>query len=263
MCADMRYWKGGFLDGQDDRSLLADAADLIKWLKDNANKIDEYLDSKPALQKLLRNLPTVIAIGQWLCVKKNIALRAMLGMAVDYAFNSIISTITSESTEESIKASLRGYFKKQNDQLTAEQLDTLAGATMYVLEGSLRLTFHKYTRKVLSWAKGQRNRNTNYAPSRTEGARGGGTLIVQTGVNFTKHGLERLAQRGITKKMADVAIKKGLKFYDPKNKSINYILRGAFGSGKDLLISVNSLTGEVCTVIRGNKLIRQRMIPIK
>ena len=73
-----------------------------------------------------------------------------------------------------------------------------------------------------------------------------------------------MAQRGVTPKMAQTAISKGQKFYDPLNKSINYILPNSFGSGKSLLVGTNLLTGEITTVLRSSKnLIKPRMIPIK
>jgi len=76
--------------------------------------------------------------------------------------------------------------------------------------------------------------------------------------------LERLAQRGVTQDMAELAISKGQKFYDPLNKSINYVLPNGFGSGKSLLVGTNPLTGEVTTVIRSSKnLINSRFVPIK
>jgi hypothetical protein len=42
-----------------------------------------------------------------------------------------------------------------------------------------------------------------------------------------------------------VSVSKWQKFYDPLNKSINYILPNGFGSGKSLFIGVNPLTGEI------------------
>lgn len=42
--------------------------------------------------------------------------------------------------------------------------------------------------------------------------------VVRT--NLSPHCLERCAERGLTKKMAEKAIEKGLRYYDPKNKSI-------------------------------------------
>ncbi len=50
------------------------------------------------------------------------------------------------------------------------------------------------------------------------------TSLVKTGTQFSKHSIQRMAQRGVTPKMAQTAISKGQKFYDPLNKSINYIL---------------------------------------
>jgi hypothetical protein len=90
------------------------------------------------------------------------------------------------------------------------------------------------------------------------------TSLVKTGTQFSKHSLERLAQRGVTQDMAELAISKGQKFYDPLNKSINYVLPNGFASGKSLLVGTNPLTGEVTTVIRSSKnLINSRFIPIK
>ncbi|MFT3945670.1 MAG: RHS repeat-associated core domain-containing protein [Agriterribacter sp.] len=88
--------------------------------------------------------------------------------------------------------------------------------------------------------------------------------LVKTGTQFSKHSLERLAQRGVTQDMAELAISKGQKFYDPLNKSINYVLPNGFASGKSLLVGTNPLTGEVTTVIRSSKnLINSRFVPIK
>jgi len=91
-----------------------------------------------------------------------------------------------------------------------------------------------------------------------------GNALVTTGIQWSKHSLERLAERGVTKAMAELAIKKGQKFFDPVNKSINYILSNGFGSGKSLLVGTNPFTGEVTTVIRSSKnLINKRFIPIQ
>lgn len=96
------------------------------------------------------------------------------------------------------------------------------------------------------------------------GAAKGSTSLVKTGTQFSKHSLERLAQRGVTPKMANTAINKGLKFYDPKNGSINYVLKNGFASGKSLLVGTNPLTGNVTTVIRSSKnLVKTRFIPIQ
>jgi hypothetical protein len=90
------------------------------------------------------------------------------------------------------------------------------------------------------------------------------TSLVKTGAQWSKHSLQRLAERGVTKDMAEMAISKGQKFYDPLNKSINYVLPNGYASGKSLLVGTNPLTGEVTTVIRSSKnLINKRFIPIK
>jgi len=87
--------------------------------------------------------------------------------------------------------------------------------------------------------------------------------VVNTGIQFSKHSIERLAQRGVTLRMARITITKGQKFYDPVNKSINYVLPKAFASGKSLLVGTNPLSGQVTTVIRSSKnLINSRFIPI-
>jgi RHS repeat-associated protein len=92
----------------------------------------------------------------------------------------------------------------------------------------------------------------------------GSTSLIKTEIQFSKHSLERLAQRGVTRDMAELAISKGQKFYDPFNKSINYVLSNGFASGKSLLVGTNPLTGEVTTVIQSSKnLINRRFVPIK
>lgn len=97
-----------------------------------------------------------------------------------------------------------------------------------------------------------------------QAAKEGTQALVKAEIQFSKHSLERLAQRGVTKGMAQLAISKGQKFYDPLNRSINYVLHKGFASGKNLLVGTNPLTGEVTTVIRSSKnLINSRFIPIK
>jgi RHS repeat-associated protein len=94
-----------------------------------------------------------------------------------------------------------------------------------------------------------------------EVAEGTGAL-VKVGVDLSTHALDRLAERGITKDMIEVGISKGAKFFDPKNKTINYVLKGGFASGKDLLIGTNPLTGRITTAIRGTNLVSSRFIPL-
>lgn len=68
--------------------------------------------------------------------------------------------------------------------------------------------------------------------------------------------------RQITDRMIRAAISKGTPFVDPKNGSLNYVLRGGMASGKDLLVGTNPLTGKITTVITGSRLVRPRMIPV-
>lgn len=93
--------------------------------------------------------------------------------------------------------------------------------------------------------------------SATEGA------LVKTGLNLGKHTSERMAERGISEKMIQKALQKGKPFWDPKNKTVNYVLDGGFASGKSLLVGQNPITGKISTVIRGNSLISPRFIPIE
>jgi hypothetical protein len=93
---------------------------------------------------------------------------------------------------------------------------------------------------------------------------GGAEALVSIGTQWSKHSLLRLAERGVTQKMAETAISKGQKFYDPLNKSINYVLPNGFASGKSLLVGTNPLTGQVTTILRSSKnLINSRFMPIK
>ena len=96
-----------------------------------------------------------------------------------------------------------------------------------------------------------------------EGSTMGSTSLAKIGTQFSEHALQRMAERGITPKMASTAIRKGMRFYDPKNKSFNYVLKNGFGSGKDLLIGTNPMNGRITTSIRGSNLVKGRMIPVK
>jgi len=90
-----------------------------------------------------------------------------------------------------------------------------------------------------------------------------GTLATSSGVlRIGGHTVDRMASRGISRKMIKVAIEKGQVFYDPKNKALSYVLRGGFASGKDLLVGVNPGNQMITTVIRGKKMIKKRFIPL-
>jgi hypothetical protein len=58
--------------------------------------------------------------------------------------------------------------------------------------------------------------------------------------------------------MIEVALKKGVKYYDPKNDAYSYILKNGFASGKSLLVGQSSNTGKITTVIRGDNVLKSR-----
>lgn len=60
--------------------------------------------------------------------------------------------------------------------------------------------------------------------------------------------------------MAEKAIEKGLRYYDPKNKSIVYVLRNGMGSGDHLMLAVVPETGLLKTVFTRAKPIHKRLI---
>jgi len=62
--------------------------------------------------------------------------------------------------------------------------------------------------------------------------------------------------------MIDTVLRKGGKFWAPKNKSICYIIRGGMASGKDILVGTNPFTGDYTTILTGKKLVRPRMRPL-
>jgi hypothetical protein len=70
-----------------------------------------------------------------------------------------------------------------------------------------------------------------------------------------------MTERGITQKMVETGLSKGVKYFDPKNGTFNYVIKNGFASGKDLLIGTNTVTGKVTTVLRGNNLVKSRFIP--
>lgn len=72
-----------------------------------------------------------------------------------------------------------------------------------------------------------------------------------------------MAQRGVSESMVQAGIRNGVRVFDPKNGTINYIVKNGFGSGKDLLIGTNAFNGQVTTVIRGTNLMSKRFIPIQ
>ncbi|MBI3658033.1 MAG: hypothetical protein HY232_16650, partial [Acidobacteria bacterium] len=89
-----------------------------------------------------------------------------------------------------------------------------------------------------------------------------GGSLARTVLNISTHAAKQMADRGVTKKMVEVALTRGAKFWDPKNNAVNYVLKGGFASGKDLLVGQNPTTGVITTVIRGTNISTARMAPL-
>lgn len=84
--------------------------------------------------------------------------------------------------------------------------------------------------------------------------------ILPDGVQrFGQHSLERMEEHAVTRRMVDVTIRRGERYWDPLNLSVPHILRGRMESGKDLLVGRNPITGKITTVLPGRKLVRPRL----
>ena len=88
-----------------------------------------------------------------------------------------------------------------------------------------------------------------------------GTALVST-TNIGDHAAGRMAERNITSDMVKKTIEKGEKYFDPKNKSFNYIIKEGMASGKHIIVGTNTLSGKVTTAIVRSRLIK-RLIPLK
>lgn len=127
-----------------------------------------------------------------------------------------------------------------------------------IVVGFAQAGLKSLTKQVINFADVAAGSQTANVVSAGENA-----LVSTFQYDIPGHGAERLVQRGISEKMAQTAISKGSKYFDPKNGAINYILEGGFSTGKDLLIGTNPITGAIKTGIRGTNLVRLRMIPIQ
>jgi len=85
--------------------------------------------------------------------------------------------------------------------------------------------------------------------------------LARAGYSIGVHAAERMAERGVSERMVQTALRKGAMYFDPKNGTVNYDLEGGFASGKSLLVGQNPETGVISTVIRGNNLVRPRFVP--
>jgi hypothetical protein len=94
----------------------------------------------------------------------------------------------------------------------------------------------------------------------------GGAAAAEVGGALTSrlsyHALERALERGITEDMINVALRKGVPYWDPRNGSVVYVLEGGFASGRDLAVATNFLTGQVTTVMRNFGAVRPRFMPM-
>ena len=103
-----------------------------------------------------------------------------------------------------------------------------------------------------------------------EDAAVGETAVEETalarplGQEISEYAAGQMAERGVTNSMVKAALRGGEKYYDPANKTINYVLRRGFTrKGYDLLVGRNPITGKIATVIRGRNLVTSRMIRVK
>jgi hypothetical protein len=87
-----------------------------------------------------------------------------------------------------------------------------------------------------------------------------GSAALEKTLDLSIHAAERAAERGFSEAMIKVVIRRGERFFDPANGSINYVIRRGFASGKDALVAVAPFSRRVKTVISGSKLVRKRFI---
>lgn len=59
----------------------------------------------------------------------------------------------------------------------------------------------------------------------------------------------KIAARGITESMVNLALRKGVTYFDPKNQAIIHILHGGFASGKSLYVARVPFTNIIKTAI--------------
>ena len=88
--------------------------------------------------------------------------------------------------------------------------------------------------------------------------------LAPTTAQLSKHAKIQLglADRShITHGMIDATIAKGRRFWDPKNKSINYVLEGGFASGKNLTVGTSPASGLVTTIMPNSR-IPKRFVPL-
>jgi YD repeat-containing protein len=68
----------------------------------------------------------------------------------------------------------------------------------------------------------------------------------------TIHGTGRMVERAITDSMIKVVIRKGVRYYDPKHKTVVFYLKHAYVDGKDIMVAINPYTRRLTTTHPSN-----------
>jgi catabolite regulation protein CreA len=83
-------------------------------------------------------------------------------------------------------------------------------------------------------------------------------------ITISEHAAEAMENHQVTEAMVKKAIQVGQRFYDPKNKSIVYVVKEGMASGKDLAVATTETgpTTVVKTVMVNVETIRPRFVPL-
>ena len=167
------------------------------------------------------------------------------------------------------KQKLAAYFKTLDQDLTQEQAEFLAENGMALVEGTGKFAMNyltakgiqKFSAKLLKKCREGVSAVTDSDALVAEKIKTLPTVRTKLGV----HCIERCLERGITKAMAEKTIEKGVRYYDPKNHSIAYVLRHGMASGDHLILAVIPETGLVKTIFTKpmGKSLPKRLVPIK
>lgn len=94
----------------------------------------------------------------------------------------------------------------------------------------------------------------------TQATTSGTTALVS---RYGPHTAQRMAEYKLTDGMLSATLKHGVKYYDPKNNSLMYILREGLASGKSIAVATNPQTFFIKTVMTGTKVVKNRFIPVQ
>lgn len=86
--------------------------------------------------------------------------------------------------------------------------------------------------------------------------------LTKSGIALSKHAVEQMAKRGVSEAMVRAALRKGTRYWDPVTRTVQYVLRGGFISGKTLRVPVDPFSRTVTTVVRGDRVGISRFIPL-